>query len=394
MRFSLTSLVKMIAMMAILACLMAIGLSRMTPAAARFRMKSPPIYSPINGFVVASVGPALKFLDTSDGALRTLKLPEGQHLEYASCSPWVDDRGEYQIAGRWVQHQLTGDPVCIEELGIARYAMPSGRLISKNTVDVVPASRPCWYPGNVSRILYAGGDGRLYQVKFNDKDRDFDDGLDSPDDFLGEPDTEVASVEIRWGCVPPGGRVMIMDPFWSDDPRLGGRLIAALSIGNGDEPTRLPETKLWWLKLNAEGTAIVEAVPLSPDPSGRSPEPSEGVMRHPTIATTPSGELTLAYLWQRQEEYGHWELRLESIEFDAMTHRPMMLPESTKILTAAHLGVMPRFSVDGRWVYGILRNDDPSKRRMGFAATVVRYSSAAEAIAPSRALAGPSVNKG
>ena len=78
--------------------------------------------------------------------------------------------------------------------------------------------------------------------------------------------------------------------------------------------------RLWWLKLNAEGTEIVEASPLNSADLLKSPEPLSGHVRYPSIAATPSGGLALAYLWQGQEKFSNWQLHLESLEFNAKTH--------------------------------------------------------------------------
>ena len=388
MRFSLTSLVKMIGMLAVLACVVAIGLARMAPVASHFRMKSPPIYAVINSYGAQLDQSKLNFLDITKGSIQSVGLPRNQYLDFASCSPWVDDRGEYQVVGRFAEYQHGKGVPEVVRVGVARYAMPSGRLISTTPGDTVPNSRPCWYPGHASRILFAGGDGRLYQMDFSGYDAELADEPIDNEDYLADTEMAVEPVAIAWACKPPHDRMVISDPFWSDDPRLGGKLIVSLSYWTEKERKEFTPGRLWWLKLNVEGTEIVEASPLDASDRSKTPENSSGRVRFPSIAATPTGGLVLAYLWQGEKTIGDWQVRIESLEFDAKTREPMSIPSSAKTITAAHVGTMPQFSADGRWLYAILRNQDPARYSAKRPGTVVRYEAETQPIEPSRTIAG------
>ena len=393
MRLSLTSLVKMIAIMGVLACVGAIGLSRMVPPVTHFRIKAPAIYSPLNNGTMAAAGAKLNFLDISNGDLCSVKLPDGNALDYASSSHWVDERGEYQVAGRWTKYGRSGECWVVEDVGIARMAMPSGRLINQSSVDPVPASRPCWYPGTASRVLYAVGNGGLYQVDFNAGGSGHEDDLEFAVDDYANPTTAGVARPIPWTCELPGSQLMIMDPFWSNDPRLGGRLIASVSYWNGNPAKSLVPSRLWWLKLNAEGTEIVAAEPLEKEGAPEGSGARAGQARYPAIATKASGELTLAYLWQDLESRGTWELRLESLGFDSKTREPRVNAGLPKRIASEHLPVVPQFSLDGGSIYGILRGEGTLAKTAGLVGKVVKYSADPSTMEPLPTLAGLAIRK-
>ena len=379
MRFSLTSLVKLSVLMGILAFMVAIELVRLEPEAAHFRMKSPPLYGVINGFILNSKTSTVRFLNDSTGELHTLKLPEGQGLDFATCSPWVDDRGEHQIIGRWEQHVDEGREFRVEQFGIARYAMPSGRLIGKMNVEPVPAGHPCWYPGNASRVLFAAGDGALYQLDFKELDRNRD--ADGVEDELYASSHQPVPEPIRWRCAPPSDRMMVMDPVWKPDSRLGDRLIASLSFADGSESERLTRSHLWWLKLDPRGNEIVDAGPLDPSARTEDQDRDRGDERHASLGVTPSGEIVLAYLRQRNLDYGRWELHLAPIAFDPETDAPSFRPDASRILSKSHLSETPRFSSDGESLYGILRSGREGQGK------IERFSSNLNSLDPRKTLA-------
>src|SRR5262249_41030833 len=42
------------------------------------------------------------FLDRQTGQVLRLEMPAGEILDYAACSPWCDERGQFQAVGRWM----------------------------------------------------------------------------------------------------------------------------------------------------------------------------------------------------------------------------------------------------------------------------------------------------
>src|SRR5262249_4930527 len=153
-------------------------------------------------------------------------------LEYGACSPWRDDQGECQVVGRWMQRRR-GDPkdCACDAFGLARYALPSGRVLNRVALDAVPTSHPCWFPDMSERVVYAAGDGCLHRLDFNAADQDGEDPAPRP---------------VTWRCPPPGKKVVICDPVWPTDPRFGRRLVVSIQFREGST-TEVTPGRLWWL---------------------------------------------------------------------------------------------------------------------------------------------------
>ena len=238
-----------------------------------------------------------------------------------------------------------------EGFGLARYAVPSGRVLNRILLDEVPASHPWWEPPAVnSWILYAGGDGALYQL-------DFDPARGSDPEGHVPP----APRRVNWGCEPPGGGLRLKDPVWPADPRLGGRLIVSVQYQAHESDSRLTPSRLWWgLRLGDDGGTIVATGPLT---DASEPEISEARLdeRFPNVARGYDGGLLLAYL-RRAADKNEWDLSLAPITIDGRTVRPGGRNESGRVLACEHLPMIPLFSADRRWVFGVL--DDPLEPRV------------------------------
>jgi hypothetical protein len=360
MRVSLNGLVRLVGLLALVSCAVAVGLARLEPAAAHFRLAAPPHYGVINGFVLSTPPGETRFLDAETGRFCRITVPEGDRLDYGTCSPWQDEEGESQVVGRWSRRTPGGAESLAEEFGLARYSVPSGRVLDRVPLEVVPAGHPCWFPGTAARVLYAGTDGRLYRLSFE--------GPGAAGGAGGDPPRPQP---IDWRCPAPGIKQMVRDPVWPTDPRLGGRLIVTLSYRPSAAELALTPGRLWWLRLSDDGAAVVDAGPLTETepaagqrPLGRAEE------RFPNLAVTPDGALTLAYLWQR-ERTGVWDLRLARVAIDSETGDPMVPPEGVRTVAGGHLSELPPFSADGRYVYAVLDRDAATR-----AAKVVPFPTA------------------
>jgi hypothetical protein len=353
MRFSLTGLVRLVGFLGVLTCAVAVALARFQPTPAHFRLATPPHYGVINGFVLHPAPGDLKFLDAETGRFCPVRLPEGDRLDYGSCSPWEDEDGEYQVVGRWSHRE----PGTGREFGLARYSLPSGRVLDYVPLNVMPAGHPCWFPGTAARVIFAGADGRLYHVRFEGSGSRAGGG-----DLTGE---EPRVEPVDWRCPAPGSRLLIRDPVWPTDPRLGGRLIVSLSYRLPGDDQQLSAGRLWWLKLSADGKAVVEAGPMT-EPV-RDSAWNHGEERFPNLAVTPDGRLTLAYLWHAGPEY-RWDLRLAPIGLDPKTGAPRLRAGDARTVTTGHLGEVPPFSADGRHVFAIVFDGLDDER-----ALLVRY---------------------
>lgn len=367
MRRFLGGLTRLTGVVVALACVVAVVIGHLAPEPARFRVAIDPAYDVINGFVIDPSPSDPRLLDLQTGGLGLFRTPEGDLLDYASLSPWEDEEGESQVVGRWVRQSRDrrgGDGF---EFGVARYSVPSGRVLDQVPLPVVPASDPCWFPGMTARVLYAASDGLLYNMAF---ERDGRSGTPRP-----EP--------IAWRG-PALRFLVVRDPTWPSDPRLGGRLIVSLAFQTRDTDLRLAPARLWWVRLNADASAVVDGAPLTDpeQPSGFD----RGEERFANAAVGPDGRLRLAYLRQVPVS-SLWELRVGVVDIDA-AGRPSVRTSDDRLLAQDHLGAHPSFSSDGRYLFG-LHQGAPARRGARAEPRVVRYP----AVAPSPAGTGTAVTQ-
>jgi hypothetical protein len=321
----------------------AIGRGRSTPG--MDRRPAPPCHHVINAFDISQPGLDSLLLDARDGGLGPLPGSLGYAIENATCSPWVDDRGRSHVVGRWKDWHGEG-PIHrgARSFGLARFTLPDGELLDHVALEVLPASRPCWFPGTTARVLFACGDGRLYR-------HDFDSGEGRP-----RP--------LAWRAESPAPEgLFLSEPTWPTDPRLGGRLVATGMVsGRPDTPASSMRQELWWLQLDPAGTAIVAAGPLSiPDPAAAG-EPED--QRMPSLTTAPDGTLVLAYL-TRPPGRTEWRFRLARVAIDPRSGDPSIDPASVRTLARGGAANTPRLP-GGRWVYLALARDGEPARIVRF----------------------------
>jgi hypothetical protein len=332
----------------------------MEPVPARFRMAVAPAYEVINGFVLDPFPSDSRFLDPNTGAISRFHTPEGERLDYASCSPWETEDGEYQLVGRWTWQGKCNGAIPTEDrvFGLERFSLPSGRVLDQIPLDVVPASIPCWFPGMTARVLFAGSDGQLYRLAFGR-------GPGASDEANTGPHRPSL---IAWRG-PALEQLMTRDPVWPADPRLGGRLIASVSYRAHKSDDRLIPTRLWWLQLAPDGSAVVDGGCLT-DPE-EEPRLDRGEERYPNLTLASDGRLVLAYLHQPPQS-SLWELHLAAVQFDTKTGKPTVHTADDRVLTPDHLAAQPPFSADGRHVFGIIQGDHRFGT-VGLNARVVKY---------------------
>jgi len=351
MRFSLFAMIRLMVILAGASALVAVGVARMEPKEWHYRIGVPPHYSVINGFSVSHWPGRLGFLDAETGQFAKILMPDEDRMEFGSCSPWEDENGESQVVGRWIHEVGDGVLRCCDAVGVARYSLPSGRVLDRVPLNVMPAASPCWFPGFSPKVLFAAADGLLYTVTFSDRSESAD-----------EPTVRA----ITWRCPAPGKQVFLKDPVWPTDPRLGGRLIVTLSYQTAEPEVRNTQSQLWWISLNSEGTTIVDAGELVvPEKDSRPNDVTE--VRFPNLAVTPEGDLVLTYLWQTLFK-DHWELRYSTVSATEST-APTIVPGSSRSITKNHSPTLAPFSADGRWIFSLVKNEQGSPE-------VVRVSTA------------------
>jgi hypothetical protein len=346
MRFSLTALVRLVGLLMVLACIEAVGMGRLAPAPARFRLLTPPRAGVINGFVLHSAAGHPGCLDSETGEIRPLELPSGDRLDNASYAPWLDEAGECQIVGRWARRDRSGNSTGYGDFGLARISMPSGRLLNDITTDLAPASPPCWFPGARAGVVYVSNDGKLYRILFE--------GARDSRPSAGDEEPETPALHaVTWSCPPPGREMYMRDPVWSNDPRIGGRLIVSLSYLAKESEKQATPPRLWWLELSSDASAVLSAGPLT-DPAASSESLKYEAERFPNVARTPDGRL-IAVFSTRPHLGADWELRLGPIGFDTSSGTPVVSLAETRTLARNQIGTLTPFSVDGRYVFALLR---------------------------------------
>lgn len=337
MRFSLTGIIRLLGFLAASACAVAITMARLEPEPWRSRLAGPPALGVVNGFVLDSNNRGSQFLDAETGRIVPMNLPTVDRIDYGSCSPWTDEEGEYQLVGRWECRDRGGPRSSSLAFGIARYAMPSGRVLDELPLEIPPASHPCWFPDRSARVLYTGCDGKLYRLDFEGT------GEDSG--------STPAPARVTWNIAPPGNYVLIRDPIWLDSAALDRRLIVSLAYRDGSGDDRLRPSRLWWLKLDEWGSTIIGAGPLAAE-DGHSLGSTDDE-RFPNIAVQADGTLKIAWLAHRIPDW-RWELRLATIRRDPVSGNPTIGPSETRTLSESPLPALPPFSADGRYLCALL----------------------------------------
>jgi hypothetical protein len=354
MRFTLTGLFRTTLLLGLVSGAVAVARARFEPVPTGFREAVPPRYGVINDYVLDShkiTDP--RFIDVQTGAVGLLPLSEGDRLDNVSCSPWRDEEGNYQLIGRWTKRHARPDTQLLcDAFGLARFEMPSGRMIERIPTRVVPTSLPTWAPGTEARVVFASGDGKLYTIDFDHNRLHNRSSEESP------ADGEVPRVtEIVWRASAPTGPKIFRDPCWPSDPRFKGRMIVSLQLALGASRQGSAPAQLWWTELSPDGRSIVDAGPLTvPLDAGATAAASATDERFPGVANLPGVGLTIAYL-RRDGHRQNWHLMVAPVSFDSQRDSlPVVRPETAQIITRQHLPAQPAFAADGRSIFAVLES--------------------------------------
>jgi hypothetical protein len=232
------------------------------------------------------------------------------------------------VVGRWSQFRGKPDDLVVGYLGLARYSYPDGAVLDRVETEILPFRAPCWYPGTGARVLFAAGDGRLYRFSFENAAI----GRDTP---MKRPEP----ISVRPGILPVE-RLYLTSPTWPTDPRLGGRLLVALTHLDELDANRMARSSIWWLQLNSAGNEVVEAA--------RVTEPSDDLAElSPAVGVAADGTLHLAYLAQRQR-VATWTLMVAPLHADPSTGELATRAAETVELADGLGPETPVFSPDAR----------------------------------------------
>ena len=329
-------LVRLLAASALVVVLAAIALGRMADARRSGRRQAPVRYVDFNDPGADNPGAAADVLDLETGRPVRLALPAGERLDLVAQSPWRDARGGSQLVGRWRRLDPGGLP---SEFGLARLSVPEGRLLDCVVTPSVPESAPSWFPGVAARVLFAGLDGSLYSFAFED----------------GDGVGDKAPRGVPWRPLPRGvAGVRVIDLAWSADPAAGGPLLATVCILPAGGRARWMPSRLWWLRLDAGGDAIVAAGPLTHEEADPSVEE-----RAPVIGRSATGAPMLAFLRGLPGE-AWWNVAVAPLRAAAGTSAPFILPAEVRELAAGCGLRAPSFGGGGRWVAAMTYGHDLS----------------------------------
>jgi hypothetical protein len=375
MRFSLTSLVRLIAFVTLGLAAGAVGLSRVVPRVPPHRTMTPPRYFGLNGSTFIPPGSGSYVLDAETGRVERLDLGPGVALDYGTCSPWTD-AGGYEIVGRMMNWGPTDMKRADESPLLVRIGMPGREPRGRLALGPLVAGRPCWLPRRPSRLIFPAADGRLYPIDLAERDVATEGTADGSDPGAGP---SLSPRPVAWACPMPGeGEPFLADPICPDIPALGGRLFVTLrAVGKDErgEGRRYGPSEIWWLELDASGTSItaagrltrpVDRVPPDAGTPGDVPDSRSEDERLPNFTVAPDGRVVLGFLARR---FGRPGCRLKVVEVSEGPEGgdPVAFAGKARVVAKACAVATPAFSPDGRWVYAVDQRLAPGPKVERFA---------------------------
>ena len=163
MTVSISSAIRLSAYLFLGSCFAAIGIGKMCGPSPILRSLENVRLAHIPSITISGPEEKPSLVDLKTGVLFPFALPQGEILEWASCSPWHDELDQRQIAGHWSSRSGEGESKLATEFGLARFNFPDGKPLNRIPSEITPMSAPCWYPGTTAKILFAAGDGTLYR---------------------------------------------------------------------------------------------------------------------------------------------------------------------------------------------------------------------------------------
>ncbi len=340
MRIALAMLTRPALMIAAVATAAAVGVSRLAPAPNGARTPRAAGHVLISRPGLDPCHPGTLWLDADSGRTTVLPTPGGAVLQRASLAPWLDESGGAQVAGLLTCRPGDSRADCVE---LVRATFPGGRVIDRTAIDVFPVCHPCWYPGTRARILFATGEGRLYQHAFE--------GPEGRSD-VAEPRSGGRPLALEWhlgGSLAEDFRVS--DPCWPSDPRFGRTILAGVrTLEDAGAVARWSRSRLWWLRLSEDGDAIEATGPLIDADSL-----ADDLEHHsPSVGRTADGGLVVAYF--TGVDGPSWDLRLARLTLDDAGHPSVAAGSAPTLAERCRADIPPAFSGDGRWI-SVVRSD-------------------------------------
>jgi hypothetical protein len=327
-----------------------LGVGAQSPSASTFFMARPSFHDALPlGRPDYPSDAEYRLLDQRNGQIKALPFPAQEDWSLISVSPWRDKDGNLEAAGRWVCRGNGPQEFC----GIGRLTLADSTVKKRVTLDALPIGRPCWVYGRPGEILFPAGDGQLYRCKIGGET-----GEDAADNSQGRPPINEGTVgkarAVTWATATPDlAAAYLNDPSGLSEPRLSHLLFVSLSLKEtrGGRQVMQP-SKLWWLALNDEGDAIVNAGRLT-EPRPEEPRNDTVVERLPSVVTRAGGDINLVYLTKNLSQK-LWQLHSAKLEIDAESARPRMRSRTgSKLLATGVAASSLVVSADGEYVFAI-----------------------------------------
>lgn len=356
MKLSLNSLVRIGLILTLAANALAIAVARYVPPARYSRILADTRYAAINSFgtSVAAWSGGLTLLDRETGDTKKLTLGASEHLDQASCSPWRDINGRWQVVGRWRSTSGEGIGESLEDSGLARVSYPGGEVIDRIACERLPEGPPCWFPGTEAKIIYASSDGKLYRYTFVERGSSSaeESAVSGPAPLIWE------ARDANQEPLEPG---LLSDVSWPADKRLQGRLLVAMRrriVHRGR--AALSPGQVWWLMLDRSGNKIIAAGRLTA-PDFHRDDLDNAEESSPVIGANSAGELVLAYLTKYAGQKG-WSLKVAGLDVDRHTLNPVVREGTTQTLSLQCYHTTPVFAIGGGWIAVIAGRDGDQPR--------------------------------
>jgi len=290
---------------------------------------------------------AVRLLDRTSGKFSELTTTQDPAWSLLSVSPWRDQDGSLKAVGRWISRSDLEEECC--GLGVLR--IPEMTVQKLMTFNILPTGKPCWVPGYPDEILFPAGNGKLYRCSV-----DVAGSKGSNPGANGSSATALSAHAVAWQCDTPTRFAMtIEDPAWSSEPAIREFVFVAISMVDPQiDPKVTQPSRIWWLRMNDEGDAIVEAGPLTHDDAPKAAGRQRRFERMPSIVVGPGGKLKLVYL-SRDDHENTWRMRSAPLEVELSTSLPRIHEASRthRVLAEELAPASLVFSADGTQVFAI-----------------------------------------
>lgn len=287
------------------------------------------------------------FIDGRSGDLLRLSLPKEDELNFASVAPWTDEFGRSQVVGRWSSLKGTGTECLRQAFGLGRFSFPDGSPIDRIETSILPSSPPVWTGGSLPQILFCATNGKLFRCSLVEDE--------TRRSALQQP------VEVAWRVENNSSPPLVFEELARDsDNALAQVVIAAVRVqATSHADGACPESRIWWLRFNADFTCVEAAGPLTTHAphltattpginSGRSCEEE----RFPTLGRTRDNRPCLAYLTRKPSDQ-NWTLRAALIEWNARENSPYPLGQDSVTIMNDCAGSAASFSGDGLLLHAL-----------------------------------------